>query len=970
VKLEEPVTKRGEREWSIREGTVHSVVDWIKQVSERHAGNVAATGIGGTLTFEELWGRSMGVAAELVRRGVGAEQRVGLWGEQHCDLLVGIVGILAAGATYVPLDPSYPTERLDYIVSDAGLSIVVAPDDFVVAASRLNLVVVSTAPTGVGPVALPAVLDERHAAYVVFTSGSTGRPKGVVVEHGSLLALLGWMAADLEMRPGDRLMGTASAGFDASVPNFLLPLVTGGTFLAVPSTATRNPHALIDCVEGLRPNVLQTSPTMLRMLAQTGWAGGAGLIVMTGGEPTAASAIRYLVPRVRRLHNYYGPTETTVLVTGARLGSGDAESPVGVARDGVGCLLLDEDGEPVTPGAVGELFVTGSALARGYLNDPAMTARRYVSIPDGHGGVQRSFRTGDMARHRPDGSLVILGRIDDQLKLRGYRIELGEIEQRLTEHPQITDAVVAVQDVEGTREPRLVAFVIATGVLDERALRSFLRQTLPGYMVPPVFRKVDELPLTPNGKVDRKLLVSDLSAADTPSELHERKRDAGLSGEMLDLLATVLSVDATKLEVDDDFFELGGTSLQALDLFARIDERFGVRLPLSTLVTGSTAARLAVAIGERGRSIPLSAAVEAPRDEWERVLANLWSAILGVRPVVRSDDFFALGGDEAAATRMLAELRSLCGLQVTVSEVRRARSLAGLATLTGGRGAHASLVALNTAGSKTPFFCVAGAGGLALSFLPLARRMGPDQPFYGLQAHGLEKRGLPNFTLGRAASRYVRAIRTVQPHGPYLIGGHSLGGVLALLVARDLQSAGEEIALLTVFDSYVPDRLTTRVRAGPPGVTVTRLGGRVFYERPKLSTVLRLPLAGLVPQSGITQFELFGLRDSVLLRMLRSLPTWSGRAAVYTSDDLAPTVEISWSQLLNGPRSFVPIPGGHLTILQEPYVAALAENLGEQIDRAVDASMASAEASPVRRLRCASGLTAELGELGLAVEDG
>jgi thioesterase domain-containing protein len=210
----------------------------------------------------------------------------------------------------------------------------------------------------------------------------------------------------------------------------------------------------------------------------------------------------------------------------------------------------------------------------------------------------------------------------------------------------------------------------------------------------------------------------------------------------------------------------------------------------------------------------------------------------------------------------------------------------------------------------------------------------------------------------------------VQPHGPYLIGGHSLGGVLALLVARDLQSAGEEIALLTVFDSYVPDRLTTRVRAGPPGVTVTRLGGRVFYERPKLSTVLRLPLAGLVPQSGITQFELFGLRDSVLLRMLRSLPTWSGRAAVYTSDDLAPTVEISWSQLLNGPRSFVPIPGGHLTILQEPYVAALAENLGEQIDRAVDASMASAEASPVRRLRCASGLTAELGELGLAVEDG
>lgn len=924
-----------------------TITDWIEETCERHRDSVAATGEGETLTFGEFWSRSIRVAHELVARGVRPEDRVGLWAEQGSDLLVGMAGIMAAGAAYVPLDPSYPKSRLEYFVSDAALHFVVAPDRLLLAASELGIPVISTTPLSIGedPVGPLPTLNEHNAAYVIYTSGSTGRPKGVVIEHQSVMHLLRWMIADCGLQPGDRVMGTASPAFDASVPNFLLPLVTGGTFVALSTETTRDPYALAEAIIRYHPRALQASPTMLRMLSETRWRGDKDLEIWTGGERTAASVIRYIAPRVRSLCNYYGPTEATVQVTMARLGPDDIDSPVGTPPDHVECVLLDPGGQPTPVGETGELFIIGTALARGYINDPILTAKLFAPIVHGRNSPQRAYRTGDLARIREDNSLLILGRVDDQIKLRGYRIEPGEIERRLMEHPQIIDATVLSQQANDSDEPRLIAFVKSTGPVDAQSMRTFARQTLPDYMVPAVFIELEEFPLTPNGKVD-KAQLTDVVAADkgrSPNGPEVPSSDvvpSELEGAVREMFASVLSINIEKVGVDDDFFDLGGTSLRCARLFISIEERYGVTLPLSTIVTASTVRDLADAIDGHvlaGRSP--STSDEPPRHEWERVLCNLWSEMLGVSDVSRSDNFFDLGGSASDASRMIEQMKTVCGTEVSLPELYRAPTVAQLAALTGGRSSRATLVPLNTTGANTPFFCIAGVGGLALAFLPLSRLLGPEQPFYGLQAHGIESRGLPDFTLHRTATRYAKAIREVQPHGPYLIGGHSLGGALALMVAQQLSADGEEVALLAIFDTLLSERMTGTRYPVAGGAVRHSHSWRVFQVRPKLSTVLRLPLAGLVPQKGMAQFDLFGLHGTIQARFASRLGSWSGRTAVYQSDDTqSANLGFGWGCLLTGTWSRVAVPGDHLSMMQRSNVTLLAKNLRHQIDEALSSS--------------------------------
>jgi thioesterase domain-containing protein/acyl carrier protein len=681
---------------------------------------------------------------------------------------------------------------------------------------------------------------------------------------------------------------------------------------------------------------------MLRMLTETGWSGDKDLEIWTGGEPTAAAVIRYVAPRVRALCNYYGPTEATVQVTVARLGPDDIDSPVGVAREHVGCVVLDPGGRPTAVGEIGELFITGTALARGYLNNPDLTAERFAPKALDGGPSERAYRTGDLARIRADGSLVIVGRVDDQIKLRGYRIEPREIELRLMEHPQIIDAVVLALQPSEMAEPRLVAFVKCSGEVAVRSARDFVRETLPDYMVPTVLVEVDQFPLTPNGKVDKRQLA-ELSAGDGARPLAGIDVSSGdrpaseLERSVLDLFATVLAVDVDGLRVDDDYFDLGGTSLGSVRLFMLIEERYGVRLTPSTLVSAPTARLLASVISRSllaGR--PPSTVHEPPRYEWERVLCNLWAETLGVRDVGRSDNFFDLGGSAAEALRMIEQLKTTYGTQVTLAELYRAPTVSQLAELTGGRSVRSNLVALNTTGHKTPFFCIAGAGGLALNFLALARQLGSEQPFYGLQAQGIECRALPDFTLSQAAARHAKAIREVQPHGPYLIGGHSLGGVLALKVVQRLAADGEDVALLAVFDTVLTKRMIG-VKIRGASVAGGRAGRwRLFNDRTKLSTILHLPVAGLVAQRGIAQFELFGLHDTIQARFARRLRPWAGLAVLYASDDgKSAGIDSGWGHLLTGQWSCVTVPGDHLSIMQRPNVDELASNLGDQMTRAL-----------------------------------
>jgi len=907
-----------------------TIVDLIERACRSHRDRVAVTGIGDTLTYGELWERAQELSTRLASMGVADADLVGLLSPSSSDLVVGIVGILCAGAAWVPLDPSAPRPRLESVVRDSGLMTVVAPEHLHELATDLG--VTAVAPTRTAhranghPARRPA---PTSAAYVIYTSGSTGTPKGVVVEHRTVVEMLLWMVRALEAHPGDRYMGTASPSFDASVPITLFPLLTGGTLVTLGADVGRDPFVLTDELERFRPRVLQTSPATLRMLTEMGWAGDDALDVWTGGERTPPGVIDHVAQRVRTLCNWYGPTEATVQVSMARLRRGDHESPVGVPFEYSPCILLDEDGRATEPGELGEIFITGRSLARGYLNDPIRTAERFVSIEGPLGERVRAYRTGDLARARPDGSLVIVGRADDQLNVQGYRVEPGEIETRLLQHPAVLEAIVVARSVDQSSELQLAAFVRTSDDVSPRSLRDFAAESLPRHMVPAMIEIVETYPVNATDKVDRQRLATmALSTSRGAPPVNEGATE--LERAILDIFSSVL--EAGEVSLDDDFYDLGGSSLRSLRLFMQIDDRLDVRLPLSSIAIASTPRQLAALVeGARLRDAASGPERgEEPHHEWERLLNGIWTAALGLHHISRTDSFFDLGGSRSDAHLMLGELRELYGAEVSIAELEAHPSIKELAIHIMGSTERSVLVPLMTTGDRTPIFLVAGAGGLAISFLPLARLLGPDQPTYGLQARGIERRALPDLTLQGCARRYVRAIREVQPHGPYVIGGYSLGGVVALKMAQRLEAMGEHVALLAIFDTYLSTAMIGRSRS--------RREERALRPHalpkgaPRLSTVIHLPICGIVPLRGTAQFEVFAGLGELQGIFARRLGPWAGRTTLFLSDDEeSKHVEACWAKVLVGEWSRVWVPGEHLGMLELANVRVAASILRSQL---------------------------------------
>jgi len=910
-----------------------SVVHLIERTCARHPDVVAAAGVGEPLSYADLWTRASALAATLVDRGVRPGDRVGVWGVQCTDLVVGLVGILAARAAYVPIDPAVPASRAQLVARDAGLTTIVAPARRVAEAAGVAEVVPIPQATAPGtPPPLPAVAPD-DAAYVIYTSGSTGRPKGVVVEHRSLVAMFGWMREVVPARPGDRFMGTASVAFDASVPYVVYPLVVGGTYVAIDSEVATDPHLLAAEIEAVRPRVLLTLPAMLRMLTEVGWAGDDRLDVWTGGERTAPDVIAYIAPRVRTLRNWYGPTEATVAVATAVLRPDDADSPVGFPPSHVGLVLLDDDQQPVRHGDVGELFITGGSLARGYLDDPGLTASRFRPISL-DGVSARAYRTGDLARVRTDGSLCILGRVDDQLNLRGFRVEPGEVEAAIVAHPDVVDAVVLARP-SADGDAILEAYVTTRGELDGTALHAHLRDVLPSHLVPTTVTVLDALPLGATGKVDRRRVAELAASRRAGAAIHGAPAGGTeLERAVVQAIADVLAIDAADVRLDDDFFDLGGTSLKSVRLFVLFEERLGVHLPLSTLAAASTPRALAQAVAD-ARHRGSRAGDSTPRHEWERGLAVLWREQLGVGHVERTDTVEGLGGTQEDARRVLAELRARYGVEVSEAELAAAPTLEALARLVGTRSRGDVLVPLTTTGTGPALFLIAGAGGLAITFLPLARLLGPTQPCYGLQAHGIERRAAPDLTLAAGARRYAREIRAVQPHGPYLLGGHSLGGVHALKVAQQLDEEGEEVALLAILDTPLSAAMAGRGAARGDGGRHAKAGAP-SRRLPRLATVVRLPAVGRLRFEGTSQFEAFAALGEIQATLAKRLAPWAGPATLFLSDeDESALIEARWGNVLTGPWTSARVPGGHIAMLDRQNVATCAAILREQIDRAL-----------------------------------
>ena len=549
-----------------------------------------------TLTYRELDRLAVNVAGHLRQHGVGAGARVGVAVERSARMVAALLGILKSGASYVPLDPSYPRERVTSMVEDSGAVAVlteraVVADDVAENASAglLYLEDCLKPPDAVVEDALPPV-DPETAAYVIYTSGSTGRPKGVVIPHRAAASMLHAFRARFDMTAADRWVSLTTLSFDISVLEIFGPLSCGASVFVASSADVADGARLAGVWDGWRPTFLQATPSTWRMVLEAGWAGSVEVTILSGGEPLPTDLAARLRSRCRRLFNVYGPTEATIWATAADVAGPPAPITIGKPLANVRAYVLDSHGEPVPVGLPGEICIGGAGVAIGYHARPELTAERFVPDPFASTPGERMYRTGDLGRWRADGELECLGRLDYQVKVRGHRIELGEIENALERHPAVGQAVVVTQG-PSTTDRQLVAYIVPQGEISAGDLRRFLRDSLPEYMIPSFVELLDQLPLTLNGKVDRNRLPP--VTVDAARTVVEPRTD--LEASLVKLWEEML--DIHPISVMDNFFDLGGHSLLATRMCAHLAEQTGRPIHVAALFQAPTIADLAEKLG-------------------------------------------------------------------------------------------------------------------------------------------------------------------------------------------------------------------------------------------------------------------------------------------------------------------------------------------------------------------------------------
>jgi amino acid adenylation domain-containing protein len=866
---------------------------------------------GGRWSYRELGRRAARLARRLRRLGVGPDVPVALCLRRSPEMAVAVLGVLAAGGAYVPMDPAYPRERLARMLELAGAPVLLAAEDLLPALSAERLTVLG--PAAFGSAEETAEAEEEDLkdvcgvqpdgrpddlAYVIFTSGSTGVPKGVALPHRALVNLFVWQLGQSTLGPRAKTLQLASLSFDVSCQELFTTWMAGGALVLISEAERLDAAALLETLVREEVERLFLPFVALQQLAETAaerdlYPRALREVVTAGEQLQTTDAVAELFTRLpaARLWNQYGPSESHVATAHALAGPArrwPALPPIGRPVANARIHLLDEAGRPAPPGVSGELHIGGDCLARGYFRRPELTAERFVPDPVGGGPGARLYRTGDLARHRPDGELEFLGRNDQQVKIRGFRVEPGEIEAALATHPGVREAAVVAREPPGGRTGprRLVAYVVAgepaAAPPTPAELRAHLRALLPEHMVPALFQLLPALPLTPSGKVDRRALpdtepesgTGDPQAAAVPPRTPLEESLAGIWSELLGI---------ERVGVHDSFFDLGGHSLLAVRLMARIRRHSGRDLPLAALFAGPTIERLAVLL--------------------ERT-------------------------DEAPARR-------------------------------------APLVRLDTgpaAGAGRPLFLVHPVGGGVLCYASLARALGSQQPLYGLQSPDWEE-GKEPATLEAMAERYVAVLCGVQARGRYRLGGWSMGGVVAFEMARQLRQAGEEVELLALVDSYAPghpggvprDLDEAAVRA----LFARDLAGLLGRPLPAAAAGLERLAPGTPLADAFAAAQAVGLLPSELdfaetARMLAAFRAnlrrlqgyggapYPGRLILFRAGGSVPAAEppaeadptLGWEALADAVE-VEPIEGDHYSLVRFPAVESLAARLGARLGAGV-----------------------------------
>lgn len=555
---------------------------------------IALSDGGQSMTYAELNARANQLAHLLQRRGVGAEQFVGLCLSRSFDLLIGQLAILKAGAAYVPLDPSYPRDRLDFTIQDANLRVILTEQSLLAnmpfSSEQALCLDIPDLYAQESTANLTLEMHHNQLAYVIYTSGSTGRPKGVCICHRNAVVFLLWARQEFSAEELAGVLFGTSICFDLSIFEVFAPLSWGGkvilanTVLDLPQLATRE-----------RITLLNTVPSAATALLNTGKLPSSLLTINLAGEALARNLVQALYQRtgVQRVCNLYGPTEDTTYSTGATIGVDEAGAvTIGRPLVNTQAYIVDAHMQPVPVGVAGELYLAGDGQARGYLKRPDLTAERFVPDPFSKTPGSRLYKTGDLARYRADGSIDYLGRLDHQVKVRGFRIELGEIEAHLRQHPAIADVVVVAQE-SAPGEKHLAAYFVARPLqsCDIAQLRQHLQDRVPAYMVPTFFIPLSSLPQTVNGKVDRKALPAP-RAPRTPAGISAR----ALPRETREQLLTTIwqeVLPGAEIQRADNFFKLGGDSWHATRLLSLIQRDLQIALSLDDIFAAPTIAQLA-----------------------------------------------------------------------------------------------------------------------------------------------------------------------------------------------------------------------------------------------------------------------------------------------------------------------------------------------------------------------------------------
>jgi amino acid adenylation domain-containing protein len=547
------------------------------------------------LTYRELNACANQIAHRLREMGAAPGIPVGLYLERSTDLITTILGILKAGSPYVPLDTIYPIERRAEIINDSGMKILITKNVLVSNefSDGLKLLILDSPEESMiarnqkNP---ENITKPDDLVYIIYTSGSTGKPKGVEITHQNLVNCLLSANQRMGIQPGEFSLTVTTPTFDISAFEFLAPLVSGGKVAIASCDEVYDSLLLAKRIMDLALDWMFATPITWRMLFDAGWQGKAGLKILCGGEALAPDLAERLMATCGDVYNLYGPTEATIMCTSALLKPGQ---PVTVGRPirNTDIYILDFQLQPVPVGVIGELYVGGDGLSRAYHNCPELTAEKFIAHIFSEKPDARLYRTGDLARYHLDGAIDILGRSDSQVKVRGFRIELGEIEIALKQHPDIQDAIVIVrEDQPGNRE--IVGYIVSkTNVeLNRGQIQKFLGDKLPGYMIPTQFAVLSSFPVTPNGKVDRKALSS-LRSDDLPVLEYTAPRtfvEQCLVRVWMDALGL------SRVGINDDFFEVGGNSLSAVQVIARIQNELNVKIPIYKIFKSSRLVDLAL----------------------------------------------------------------------------------------------------------------------------------------------------------------------------------------------------------------------------------------------------------------------------------------------------------------------------------------------------------------------------------------